>query len=161
MNKMVKKYIHNLSLKGKDNNSKIISSYNKLLLPLNYNKSLLSIFKRSNREYIKPDNITKELVLYGTNLETSLNVKKYTHIVRNMINIPNDILYILVGVILTDGHISYKSNKNIDKSIFNTSHQETGGYEDKLESLKYIDGIITKHNCRFRFKQSQKHAEYV
>jgi|TARA_R110002051_G_scaffold325864_1_gene432443 hypothetical protein len=158
---MVKKYIHNLPLKGKDNNSKIIPSYNNLLLPLNYNKSLLSLFKRSNREYIKPDNITKELVLYGTNLETSLNVKKYTHIVRNMIHIPNNILYILAGVILTDGHISYVSNKNIDKSIFNTSHQETGGYEDKLESLKYIDGIITKHNCRFRFKQSQKHAEYV
>lgn len=151
INRMVKKYIHNILLKDSNNNI-IKFNNNKLLLPYNYNKSLLSIFKRSNRNYIEPDNITKELVIYGTNLETSLNLKKYTHIVRNMIHIPNNILYILIGVILTDGNIEYKSNKNIDKSIFN---------KDKSEPLKYIDGIITKHNCRFRFKQSKKHSEYV
>ena len=152
--KMIKKYILNIYIyiiKLYNTRTYYVSSGLHSLIPLNYNKSLLDIFKRSNKYYIEPNYINKELVIYGTNLETSLNIKEYTQIVRNMVNIPNNIIYILIGVILTDGYISYSSKKDLDKSIFN----------NKSKDLEYVNGIITKHNCRFRFKQSIKHMEYV
>lgn len=141
--RLVKKYINNLPPTG----GMIILENNLLMPPLNVS-NLLDIFKRSNINYIKPDNNTKTLVKYGSNLESSVHMTRPTAIVRNMYNIPNDILYILVGVILTDGTISHSSKKDLETSIFNSGKP-------------YENGLFTKHNCRFRFKQSLKHSEYV
>lgn len=74
---------------------------------ININTNLYKLFPRSNKIYIKPNYIIKDLVIYGSNLEDNTFNKKYTSIVSYMINIPNNILYILVGLILSDGHIMY------------------------------------------------------
>lgn len=76
---------------------------NGLLLPSLNNDNLLNIYKRSNKNYIKPNNECKELVIYGSNIETTNYLPFYTSIVRSMVNIPNKILYILVGLIISDG----------------------------------------------------------
>lgn len=125
----------------------------KLLLPDLTNINIYKIFPRSNRFYIKPNNINKELVIYGSNLESSLGIKQYTQIVRNMIQIPNNILYPLVGLIISDGYIEYSSKLNLNNSIFNKSFD--------INNINYINGLLTKHNCRFRFKQSIIHMEYL
>lgn len=141
-------YLNKLPYKGID----IGYNNNGLLLPSLNNDNLLKIFKRSNINYIKPNNECKELVVYGSNIESTNYLPFYTSIVRNMVNIPNKILYILVGLIISDGWIVYSSKKNLDKSIFNKSLNKKINYEDNL---------LTKHNCRFKFKQSIIHFEYI
>ena len=98
-------------------------------------------------------------------LNLIINVKNlpfYTSIVRNMVNIPNNILYILVGLIISDGWIEYSSKKNLDKSIFSAHKGEYGVPNKSLnKKIKYEDNLLTKHNCRFKFKQSIIHFEYI
>ncbi|SSD62162.1 probable NULL [Saccharomycodes ludwigii] len=99
--------------------------------------NLYKIYPRSNRYYIKPNNICKELVVYGTNLESNVNIPIYTNIVKSIVNIPNNLFYIIVGILLTDGYIEYLSKKKLDKKL---------------------DINI---NSRFRLKQSINHSEYL
>lgn len=93
--------------------------------------NLLTRFPRSSFNYLPSNLSTKELVLYGTNLSCTVNYPYYTKIIRYMINIPNNKLYPLIGILLSDGSISVSSR---DK-------YKVGG--------------------RFRFKQSINNFEYV
>lgn len=102
--------------------------------------NLLKIFPRSNPKYMKENNQCKSLVIYGSNLESAVHLPKFTRIVSYMVNIPNNILYPLVGMILSDGHISYASLKNKDEINNN---------------------LYSNINSRFRFKQSIHHLEYA
>src|ERR1700724_1483367 len=78
-----------------------------------------------------PNSNSKNLVIYGTNLLCTVNYPYYTKIIRYMINIPNNILSPLIGILLSDGFISVSS----------ISKYKVGG--------------------RFRFKQSINKFEYV
>lgn len=114
---------------------------NKNLFSENYNSknyNLLSIFKRSNRVYMEPNNICKSLVVYGTNIESTVGYKKYTDIVSYMVELPNNIIYILTGLILSDGYINIISKK-----------------ENSVEGLHF------RLNSRFYFKQSLIHVDYL
>jgi hypothetical protein len=102
----------------------------------NYN--LLKLFNRSNLNHIKPNNIDKKLVIYGSNLESNLGNNKYTSLISYMINIPNNILYILTGLILSDGYINIVSNQK-----------------------KFKEGIKITTNSKFYIKQSINHSEYL
>ncbi|KTB26149.1 Intron-encoded DNA endonuclease aI5 alpha [Nakaseomyces glabratus] len=93
-------------------------------------------YNNNNKYYIINNNI-KDLVIYGLNLESNVGKPNFLKDIKNIINIPNNILYIIVGILLTDGLISYSSKKNLDN--------------------KNIIDI----NCRFRLKQSIKHKEYL
>ena len=95
--------------------------YNNLLL-----KSSISY-----HSYLSANLYCKDLVVYGTNLLSTINYPYYTKKVRCMINIPMNILYPLVGIILSDGSIT----------INNTRKYKVG--------------------ARFRFKQSINKFEYV
>lgn len=73
----------------------------------------------------------KDLVIYGTNLLSTVNYPYYTKIIRYMVSIPNNILNPLIGVLLSDGSIT----------VSNTSKYKVSG--------------------RFRFKQPINKFEYV
>jgi heme/copper-type cytochrome/quinol oxidase subunit 1 len=73
----------------------------------------------------------KDIVIYGTNLLCTVNYPNFTKIVRDMVGIPNIILYPLIGILLSDGSITVSS----------TNKYKVGG--------------------RFRFKQSINKFEYV
>jgi len=101
-----------LKIKVKDNNS--------LLKP-----------PKLGHHYLLPDSKSKSLVIYGTNLLCTVNYPQYTKIIRYMINIPNNILSPLYGILLSVGCIT----------VPNTDKYKVGG--------------------RFRFKQSIKRIEYI
>jgi len=111
--------------------SKNKSMANSLYKITNHYENILNKFPRSSLKYL-PENLTcKDIVIYGTNLISTVNYPFYTKIVRYMVHIPNNILYPLVGILLSDGSISVESNKNY----------KVGG--------------------RFRFKQSLIRYEYI
>ena len=95
------------------------------------NKNLLLKYPVSSLHYLPPNLECKNLVIYGTNLLCTVNYPYYTKIIRYMVNIPNNILNPLIGILLSDGSISVSS----------TSKYKVGG--------------------RFRFKQSINKFEYV
>lgn len=116
----------------------------------NLNKdSLYNIFPRSNKNYMEPNTINKELVIYGSNLCSNLGNKKFTSIIQYMINIPNNRLYAIVGILLSDGHIE-SMNSKLDN--YSRVANKTGLKDSNNISL---------FNSRFRFKQSIKHIEYA
>lgn len=102
--------------------------------------SLVKLFPRSNQKYLVENNICKSLVVYGSNIENNIGYKKYTSIVSYMVGISNRILFILVGLILSDGNLEYKSTKGKEKKI---------------------DKNLVLVNSRFRFKQSMIHVSYL
>lgn len=112
------------------NNLYIITVHNLMEKKINENNILIR-FPRSSLKYLSPNLKCKELVIYGTNFTSTVNYPYYTQIIRYMIDIPNSILYPLIGILLSDGSISVKSNS------------------------KYKEG------GRFRFKQSINKCEYV
>ncbi|ODQ76911.1 hypothetical protein BABINDRAFT_42624 [Babjeviella inositovora NRRL Y-12698] len=115
--------------------------------------NLYDIFPRANRHVIKVNDTCKELVLYSNyNMESSINKPDLTDILRYMYNIPNDLYYILVGILLSDGTLAYASNKNMNATNISTRKDRNG--------LKAKNNIL-QNNCRFRLKQSIDHAEYL
>lgn len=129
------------------NLKKLIRNYiNKInVLPDLYNGSLYDLFPKSNKNIIIPNNECKSIVIYGSNLESTLLFKKQTHILRYMVHIPNKVLYIITGLLLSDGYINIASKRNTKYITIEQNNRKTQLYA----------------NARFGFKQSIKHIDYA
>ncbi len=100
-------------------------------------KSLLSLFPRSNPNYLNVDKNSRALVIYGTNLGSTLSYPYYTQIVRYVTNIPIHLMDIIYGIMLSDGNIAINNISKVKSK-----------YPLKL-------------GARFRFKQSFAHFDYL
>lgn len=103
--------------------------------------NLYQLFPKSNRLYIQENNECKELVVYGSNIENNVGEKKWTSIVSYMIGLPNRILYILIGILLSDGTIEFIGSN--------------------LKKVNKIDPNVLMVNSRFKLKQSVIHVSYL
>jgi heme/copper-type cytochrome/quinol oxidase subunit 1 len=111
--------------------SRIINKNNNTL-------NLLNRFARSNRNYLPNNNKCKELVVYGSNLQSTVKYPPYTSIVRYMVKIPHTFYPLLVGLIISDGWLQINKVGNT-RFFFKQS-------TDKLEYFFYVFNKLS-HYC--------------
>jgi hypothetical protein len=119
-------------------------------------KNLLSNYPKSYSNYLPPNLECRDVVIYGTNLLCTVNYPYYTKIIRYMINIPNNILSPLIGILLSDGSITVSSIRS----------PRRGKRNQDISPICNADGAtacrsIYKGGGRFRFKQSINKIEYI
>ncbi len=100
--------------------------------------NLLERFPRSNLFYLPPNKKCKYIVVYGTNLSSTVGYPYYTAIVRHMVGIPIHIYNILIGLILSDGWLAINKEGNA-----------RFGFKQSLSKFLYLFFIFLKlsHYC--------------
>ena len=73
--------------------------------------NLYESFPRANKNYIPHNTTTKSIVVYGSNLCSTIKYPPYTKIIRHMVGIPNSVLYPLIGILLSDGCITINASQ--------------------------------------------------
>lgn len=108
---------------------------------INKNKitfNLLERFPRSNRNYLPANNRCKDLVVYGSNLSSTVNYPPYTSIVRYMVNIPSHLQSILVGILISDAWLQINKAGNTRLA-----------FKQSIDKLEYLFCVFNKlsHYC--------------
>jgi len=99
--------------------------------------SLLKRFPRS-KQYLPPNYNCKDLVIYGTNLSSTIGYPYFTVIIRHMVNIPSNIYNVIVGILLSDGWLNVNKQGNARL-----------GFKQSLSRFEYLWFIFLKlsHYC--------------
>jgi len=99
--------------------------------------NLLDRFPRS-KKYLPDNKKCRELVIYGRNLTSTLGYPPYTSIVRYMVDIPNYLMPMLVGLIISDGWLQINKAGNTRFSL-----------KQSIDKVEYILYCFTKlsHYC--------------
>ena len=120
-----------LSFSKRDMTSRIIYKNKQTL-------NLLERFPRSNRNYLPNNNKCKELVVFGSNLSSTVNYPPYTSIVRYMVKIPFNLEAILLGVLLSDGWL-----------FINKAGNTLLAFKQTINKLEYFFYVFNKlsHYC--------------
>lgn len=109
---------------------------------LNYVNNSIKISKqksRANWNYLEPNTEITSLVVYGTNLSSTVNYPKYTMFVKKMINIPSQHYSIFIGLLLSDAWLQCNAGQGNARL----------GFRQSMEHLPYLLDVFSKliHYC--------------
>jgi hypothetical protein len=79
---------------------------------INNNINLFKKYPRSNKNYLPINDNCKELVIHGSNLSSTVNYPRYTKIIRDMVKIPFHLDSMILGILLSDGHLFISKSGN-------------------------------------------------
>lgn len=97
-------------------------SFSKIYLTKNNNNKLINLpFKTKTISHVVLNKYNKSLVIYGTNISSTVGSRRYSLLQRKQVNIPFHIKSIFIGIILSDANIS-KSNKADARLQFKQSY---------------------------------------
>jgi len=74
--------------------------------------NLLDRFPRSNRNYLPANNKIKTIVVWSSNLCSTVNYPKFTSIVRHMVNISPNLKSMLGGLLISDAWLEINKSGN-------------------------------------------------
>lgn len=84
----------------------------RIILKNNSTLNLLERFPRSNRNYLPANKNCKAIVVWGSNLTSTINYPKFTSIVRHMVNIPPQLQSMLGGLLISDAWLEINKSGN-------------------------------------------------
>src|SRR5215471_14582422 len=100
--------------------------------------NLLERFPRSNKHYLPENKNCKSLVLFGSNLSSTVKYPKYTQIIRHMVKISPHLESLILGILLSDGGLYI--NKSGNTLLY---------FKQSIDKLDYFFYIFNKlsHYC--------------
>jgi heme/copper-type cytochrome/quinol oxidase subunit 1 len=100
--------------------------------------NLLERFPRSNRNYLPYNKNCKELVVFGSNIASTVNYPPYTSIIRYMVKIPLHLQSIIVGILISDAWLQINKAGNTRLA-----------FKQSIEKSEYVFYIFNKfsHYC--------------
>jgi len=94
-------------------NTKMIKNMTSRIILKNKNTlNLLERFPRSNRNYLPANNKCKTIVVWSSNLGSTVNYPKFTSIVRHMVNIAPNLNSMLGGLLISDAWLEISKSGN-------------------------------------------------
>ncbi len=117
-----------------------LSKSNTISTDIDTNLNLYKRFPRSNKKYIKQNIDIKSLVPFGCNRRSTVGYPNFTIILQHIVTLPNDILGIIVGLLLSDGWIQ-KSNLNGQARL---------SFKQSLVRIEYLLFVffLISHYCK-------------
>ena len=117
--------------------------------------SLYERFPRGNKTYIIPNNTTLGIVLFGSNISSTVNYPNYTRILQHMVSLPIFIRDIIVGLILSDAHLELQNKKG--------NGQARLYFKQSISRLNYVLTLfnLLSHYCKSHPKIKWGQYPYV
>src|SRR6266702_223212 len=82
------------------------------LLELKFCLGCHSPSARENRNYLTANNNSKDILLWSSNLNCTVNYSKFTSIVRYMVKLPNHLRSMLGGLLISDAWLQINKSGN-------------------------------------------------